>query len=72
MLVMGIFVTFYSGAIMQLFGWMMVLTGLVGIVGDIVFIKHVNIIIDRITGQTKAHEAKEKYADVEEAEIKED
>ena len=45
---------------------------LVGIVGDIVFIKHVNIIIDRITGQTKAHEAKEKYADVEEAEIKED
>ena len=72
MLVMGIFVTFYSGAIMQLFGWMMVLTGLVGIVGDVVFIKHVNIIIDKITGQAKAQEAKEKYADVEEAEVKED
>ena len=49
MLVVGVFVTFYSGAIITLIGWMMILTGIVGIVGDIMFIQHVNTITDKLT-----------------------
>lgn len=49
MLVVGVFVTFYSGAIITLIGWMMILTGIVGIVGDIMFIQHVNAITDKLT-----------------------
>lgn len=49
MLLIGIFVTFYSGAVITLIGWMMILTGIVGIVGDAMFIQHVNTIVDKIT-----------------------
>lgn len=49
MLVLGIFVTFNTGAVVQLVGWMMILTGLVGIVGDIMFIQQVNTIVDKLT-----------------------
>ena len=72
MLVIGIFITFYAGAITVLIGWMMILTGLVGIVGDFMFIKDVNTVIDRLTGAMDAHHTKAKYEDVEEAEVKED
>ena len=72
MLVIGIFVTFNSGAITTLIGWMMVVTGIIGIVGDVMFIKHVNKVIEKITGAIKTEQAKEKYEDVKEAEVKED
>ncbi len=49
MLALGLFVTFNAGAVIQLIGWMMILTGIVGIVGDIMFIQHVNTIVDKIT-----------------------
>lgn len=51
MLVLGVFVTFYEGAVVVLVGWMMILTGLVGIVGDVMFIQHVNQIVDMLTGK---------------------
>ena len=50
-LVLGVFVTFYDGAVVILVGWMMILTGLVGIVGDVMFIQHVNQIVDLLTGK---------------------
>lgn len=50
MLVLGVFVTFYSGAVIVLIGWMMILTGLVGIVSDTMFIQHVNQIVEKLTG----------------------
>lgn len=53
MLVLGIFITFNTGAIVALIGWLMVLTGLIGLIGDVMFIKHVNIVIDKITGKEK-------------------
>lgn len=53
MLVLGIFVTFYSGAVIALIGWMMILVGTIGIVGDIMFIKHVNKVVEFITGNKK-------------------
>lgn len=53
MLVVGIFVTFNTGAIISLIGWMMILSGIFGIVGDIVFIQYVDKITNIITGKTK-------------------
>ncbi len=49
MLVLGVFIAFYSGAIVVLVGWIMILTGIIGIVGDIMFIQHVNAIVDSLT-----------------------
>ena len=49
MLALGIFVTFNAGAVVQLVGWMMILTGLIGIVGDIMFIQQVNTVVDKLT-----------------------
>lgn len=52
MLVLGIFVIFNEGAVVTLVGWMMVVTGLVGIVGDVMFIQHVNQVVDALTGKS--------------------
>ena len=49
MLVLGVFIAFYSGAIVVLVGWIMILTGIIGIVGDVMFIQHVNAIVDSLT-----------------------
>ena len=49
MLALGIFVTFKSGAITQLIGWMMIITGVVGIVGDTMFIQQINTLVDKLT-----------------------
>lgn len=52
MLVVGIFVTFNAGAVIQLIGWMMIITGIFGIVGDVVFIQHINTVTDTLTSKT--------------------
>lgn len=49
MLILGVFVTFYQGAVVTLIGWMMILTGVIGIVGDAMFIQYVNKVADFIT-----------------------
>jgi len=49
MLVLGVFVTFNSGAVVQLIGWMMILTGIVGIIGDIIFIQQVENVVNKLT-----------------------
>ena len=49
MLALGVFVTFNTGAVVQLIGWMMILTGIVGIVGDIMFIQQINTVIEKLT-----------------------
>ena len=51
MLVLGIFITFNTGAVVALIGGMMAATGVVGIIGDIMFIQHVNKIIEKITNK---------------------
>lgn len=51
MLVLGIFVTFNTGAIVTLIGWLMVATGIIGLIGDVMFIQHINAVIDKITGK---------------------
>ena len=50
MLVLGIFITFNTGAVVTLVGWLMILTGIIGLVGDFVFIQHVNTVIDKLSG----------------------
>lgn len=61
MLALGLFVAFNTGAVVQLIGWMMIITGIVGIIGDVIFIQQVNNVISNLTG-----------ADIKEAEIIED
>lgn len=53
MLLVGVFVTFYEGAVVALIGWMMILSGIVGIIGDVVFIQYVNTLADKLTGKNK-------------------
>lgn len=48
-LAIGIFITFNSGAVITLIGWMMILTGIIGIVGDVMFIQHVNNLVEKLT-----------------------
>lgn len=48
MLALGIFITFNSGAIVQLIGWIMILIGAIGVIGDIMFLQQTNIVIDKI------------------------
>ncbi|MBR3252801.1 DUF308 domain-containing protein [Candidatus Saccharibacteria bacterium] len=51
MMVLGIFVTFNTGAVVTMIGWVMIATGIIGIVGDAVFISHVNTVVDTLTGK---------------------
>lgn len=82
MLVLGIFITFNTGAVVALVGALMVITGVIGLVGDVMFIQHLNVLMDKVlggkakrkepTGKTAAAEEAEKKArEAEEAEVKE-
>ena len=53
MLVIGVIVTFVSGSVIVLIGWLMVATGVVGIVGDVMFVQHVDQVVDALTGKSK-------------------
>lgn len=46
-LVLGVFVTFNDVA--TVIGWMMIIAGIVGIVGDIMFIQQVNTVVEKLT-----------------------
>lgn len=48
-LVAGVFITFFNGAIISLIGWMMIITGIIGIVGDVIFIQYVNELAEKVT-----------------------
>ncbi len=51
MLVLGIIITFTPGTVVALVGWIMIITGLMGIVGDVMFIQHINQVVDKLTGK---------------------
>ena len=46
-LVLGVFVTFND--IAAVIGWMMIIAGIIGIIGDSIFISQVNTVVDKIT-----------------------
>ena len=54
MLVLGIFITFNSGAVVSLIGGIMIVIGIIGIIGDVMFMKHVNTVVDYLN---KVHNA---------------
>ncbi len=60
MLVLGVFATFYQGAVVTLIGWMMILAGIIGIVGDTMFIQHINKVAESLTGKTATTAEKTK------------
>ena len=49
-LILGIFVTFND--VTTVIGWMMIVAGLIGIVGDTIFIQQVNNVVDKLTKQS--------------------
>ena len=51
MLVLGIVITFNTGAIVSLIGWLMVATGIIGLISDAMFIQHLNVVVDKVTGK---------------------
>ena len=50
LLIIGIFITFFEGAVITLIGWMLILGGVIGIVGDVMFVQYVNVLIEKLTG----------------------
>ena len=53
MMVIGIFITFNEGAVLTLIGSMMIITGVISIFGDIMFIQYVNTLAEKIIGDEK-------------------
>lgn len=49
MMASGIFIVCNSGAVITLIGWIMIAAGIFGIVGDAMFIQHVNTVIEELT-----------------------
>ena len=60
MMALGLFITFYSGAVVTLIGWLMVLTGVIAIAGDIMFIQRVNTVVDKFTKVREGKIVKDK------------
>ena len=54
MLAAGIFVTFNTTAVLLLIGWIMVLSGIFGIIGDFIFIQEVGTVEKTLTKGPKA------------------
>lgn len=48
-LVLGIFVTFND--ISTIIGWMMIAAGVIGIIGDVLFIQHIDNLVEKLTGK---------------------
>ncbi len=53
MLVLGVFITFNTGAMLTLIGWIMIIVGLIGIIGDAMFMQYVNQVVEKITGKNQ-------------------
>lgn len=53
MLLIGIFITFNTGAVVTLIGWMMIVTGVIGIFEDVIFVQYVSDLAKKITGDEK-------------------
>lgn len=52
MLAMGLVVVFYKGeAVIMLCGWMMIASGIIGIIGDVMFIQQVNELTEKLAGK---------------------
>ena len=49
MLVLGVFVTFNTGAVTQLIGAMMIVSGIIGIVGDVMFMQYVSALVEKLS-----------------------
>lgn len=53
MLLIGIFVTFFDGAVVVLIGWMLIVAGLIGIVGDAMFMQCVSALAQKVNNSEK-------------------
>lgn len=49
MLALGLFIVFNTGALAQLIGWVMVAAGIIGIIGDVMFVQQINTVVEKLT-----------------------
>lgn len=48
MLVLGVFITFNDGAVFQLIGWLMVITGVISIISDVMFTQYIAQVAEKL------------------------
>lgn len=60
MMALGVFITFYSGAVVTLIGWLMIATGVIAVIGDAMFVQHVNTVVDQFTKVREGKVVKDK------------
>ena len=51
MLVFGMFITFFEGAVIALIGWMMIVAGIIGIMSDAIFMQYLGLIMQKISNK---------------------
>ena len=51
MMVLGLFITFNNGAVVALVGGMMIAVGIIGIIGDAMFIRQVDKVVETLTNR---------------------
>ncbi|MDO4752697.1 MAG: DUF308 domain-containing protein [Candidatus Saccharibacteria bacterium] len=60
MMALGIIIICNKGAVVEMIGGFMIATGIIGIVGDFMFIQHVNTVVDKIADIEKVATASKK------------
>lgn len=53
MLMFGIFITFFDGAVVFLIGWLMIVVGLIGLTSDVIFMQNLSALVEKLKGNTK-------------------
>lgn len=48
MLMFGVFITFFDGAMVFLIGWFLIVTGLIGLFSDVMFMQNTNTLIEKL------------------------
>ena len=53
MLIFGLFITFFDGAMVFLIGWFLIITGLIGLFSDVMFMQNASAIMEKLNGKKK-------------------
>ena len=53
MLIFGLFITFFDGAMVFLIGWFLIITGLIGLFSDVMFMQNASVIMEKLNGKKK-------------------
>lgn len=70
-LLLGIFITFYDGAVVALIGWVLIVSGVISIMSDVMFIQNLDVVLEKVANFGKSTDKKKHNPeDIKEAETK--